>query len=85
MKKKVHRDGTRDPRYRNPASPYEVWRGRGRLPRWLKELIAGGARLSDFLVSDVEANRKASADRIKDWLARAGYTKNQIWPPRKSH
>lgn len=29
--------------YRNPTNPAQEWTGRGRQPKWVKELIASGA------------------------------------------
>ncbi|WP_346016210.1 H-NS histone family protein [Bradyrhizobium sp. C-145] len=31
------------PKYRNPKNPAETWSGRGRLPRWLRPQLRGGA------------------------------------------
>ncbi len=37
------------PKYRDPASG-QTWSGRGLHPRWLKQALDGGARLSDFAI-----------------------------------
>jgi DNA-binding protein H-NS len=39
------------PKYRNPTNPSETWSGRGQKPKWLQELLAGGRKLEDFLIS----------------------------------
>lgn len=38
------------PKYRNPANKDEVWSGRGRRPRWMAELVAGGQDPDSFLI-----------------------------------
>jgi DNA-binding protein H-NS len=37
------------PKYRDPASG-QTWSGRGLHPKWLKQALAKGAQLSDFLI-----------------------------------
>lgn len=37
------------PKYKNKATG-ETWTGRGLQPKWLKAAIAGGAKLSDFVI-----------------------------------
>jgi DNA-binding protein H-NS len=39
------------PKYRNPENPSEIWRGRGREPRWMQREIAAGKSRDDFLIS----------------------------------
>jgi len=39
-----------DPKYRNPNDPDQTWTGRGVMPKWIKELIDGGADKNDFLI-----------------------------------
>ena len=39
------------PKYRDPATG-RTWSGRGLQPRWLREALAGGRTLSDFLIGD---------------------------------
>lgn len=34
--------------YQNPKNAAEQWTGRGRKPRWIVEVIAGGAKLEDL-------------------------------------
>ena len=41
-------------RYRNPEDPSQVWAGRGLQPRWLKQALKSGKKLSYFLVEDME-------------------------------
>lgn len=38
--------------YRNPANATEEWTGRGRQPKWFKDLIASGKNLLSAKVSD---------------------------------
>jgi DNA-binding protein H-NS len=38
------------PKYRNPANPKETWTGRGKQPRWMAALVAGGKKPEDFLI-----------------------------------
>ncbi|KAK42937.1 DNA-binding protein [Caballeronia jiangsuensis] len=37
-----------EPRYRDPANPFNTWSGRGKRPDWLKAYLEQGAQLSDF-------------------------------------
>ncbi|MCZ2442086.1 MAG: H-NS histone family protein [Burkholderiales bacterium] len=37
------------PKYRDPATD-QTWSGRGLQPTWLRQALAGGAKLSDFLI-----------------------------------
>lgn len=53
------------PKYRNPANAKETWTGRGRQPRWLAELIAGGKKLEDFLIAKLAAPAKKASVRRK--------------------
>jgi DNA-binding protein H-NS len=39
------------PKYRNPENPSEIWRGRGREPKWMQREIAAGKSREDFLIS----------------------------------
>lgn len=36
-------------KYRDPATG-QTWSGRGLHPKWLKQALAGGAKLTDFLI-----------------------------------
>ena len=38
--------------YRNPANATEEWTGRGRQPKWVKDLVASGKDLLSAKVSD---------------------------------
>lgn len=38
------------PKYRNPSNPEQTWTGRGQKPVWLRERLANGAHLEDFLI-----------------------------------
>jgi DNA-binding protein H-NS len=37
-------------KYQNPQNPSETWSGRGRQPRWLSSLLAGGRDVNDFKI-----------------------------------
>lgn len=37
-------------RYRNTADPRQTWTGRGRQPNWIKDALAEGRSLDDFLI-----------------------------------
>lgn len=37
-----------EPRYRDPANPFNTWGGRGKRPDWLRAYLEQGAQLSDF-------------------------------------
>jgi DNA-binding protein H-NS len=41
------------PRYRNPENPSQTWAGRGLQPRWLKQALKSGKKLSHFMVAEV--------------------------------
>jgi DNA-binding protein H-NS len=47
-KKKGSSKGT--PKYVHPENPALTWTGRGRQPNWIKEGIASGKSLDDFLL-----------------------------------
>jgi DNA-binding protein H-NS len=49
---KVRSGGKLPPRYRNPENPEQTWAGRGLQPRWLKQALKSGKKLSHFLVLD---------------------------------
>jgi DNA-binding protein H-NS len=38
------------PKFRNPERASETWSGRGKQPRWVCELLAGGASLDDVRI-----------------------------------
>jgi DNA-binding protein H-NS len=50
-------------KYCNPEYPAQTWSGRGKRPRWVKTLMAGGATLEDLRIN--------SAEFVQDWLKRA--------------
>ena len=50
------------PKYRNPATPFETWSGRGKQPRWLVAAIKSGRKIDDFRIRD-EANSKGRRQR----------------------
>lgn len=37
-------------KFRNPNNPGQTWSGRGKKPRWLRELIAAGRRMDEFKI-----------------------------------
>jgi DNA-binding protein H-NS len=39
------------PKYRNPKKPSQTWSGRGKQPRWLKEQLRAGKKLTDLLIN----------------------------------
>lgn len=39
-----------EPKYRNPTNPLETWSGRGKMPRWVVELLATGANLDELRI-----------------------------------
>jgi DNA-binding protein H-NS len=41
------------PKYRNPAPPHQTWAGRGRQPRWVRELLSAGKTIDDLRISTV--------------------------------
>ena len=38
------------PKFQNPNDPSQTWAGRGKQPRWLKEQLKSGRRMSDFSI-----------------------------------
>src|SRR5437764_1011622 len=41
------------PKFANPDSPQEVWSGRGKQPRWVKEKLSSGYALGDLSIEPV--------------------------------
>ena len=39
-----------EPKYRNPNNSEQMWSGRGLKPKWLQQLIDGGASLESFKI-----------------------------------
>lgn len=39
------------PKYQHPENPDKTWSGRGRQPQWLKDQLADGKDLEDFLIA----------------------------------
>ncbi|MDC0660585.1 H-NS histone family protein [Leisingera sp. SS27] len=39
------------PKYRNPGNPDQTWTGRGRKPKWINEVLQGGADLTDLEIT----------------------------------
>jgi DNA-binding protein H-NS len=44
-------------KYLNPSDESETWTGRGHRPRWLKQKLADGHRVEDFLVNGAGGGR----------------------------
>ena len=40
------------PKFRNPKPPHQTWSGRGKQPRWLRELLAAGKSLDDLRIHE---------------------------------
>jgi DNA-binding protein H-NS len=40
------------PKYRNPATPYQTWSGRGRTPLWIKRLRMEGKSIEDLRIPE---------------------------------
>jgi DNA-binding protein H-NS len=38
------------PKYQNPEDPSQTWAGRGRMPRWINEMIETGKSIEDLLI-----------------------------------
>jgi len=38
------------PKFRNPEPPHQTWSGRGRQPRWVRELLAAGKTIDDLRI-----------------------------------
>ena len=43
------------PKFRNPKPPHQTWSGRGRQPRWVREMRAAGKTMDDLRISTVTA------------------------------
>ncbi|MCE0094775.1 H-NS histone family protein [Klebsiella pneumoniae] len=41
-----------EPRYRDPANPFNTWVGRGKRPDWLKKYLDEGRELSEFEIAE---------------------------------
>ena len=39
------------PAYRNPCNSAKTWTGRGRQPKWVREVLARGVRLEDLAIN----------------------------------
>ncbi|QPH54746.1 H-NS family nucleoid-associated regulatory protein [Pontivivens ytuae] len=39
------------PKYQHPENPSKTWSGRGRQPDWIKDGLASGKALDDFLIA----------------------------------
>ena len=49
------------PKYRNPDNPDQTWSGRGHQPKWIKELLAKGKTLEEFLTQPPEEHPETVA------------------------
>jgi DNA-binding protein H-NS len=43
-----------EPRYRDPANPFNTWSGRGKRPDWLRKYVEEGKLLSEFAIRTPE-------------------------------
>ena len=48
--KKARQRAPVKPKYRDPSDPSRTWTGRGKQPVWLREALAAGKNLEDFLI-----------------------------------
>ncbi len=39
------------PKYAHPENPAQTWTGKGRQPGWIKDALAAGKSLDDFLIA----------------------------------
>jgi DNA-binding protein H-NS len=51
------------PKYRNPNEPSETWSGRGKQPRWLVAALKAGHTIEEFVIGNVELNKKNNGRR----------------------
>ena len=49
------------PKYINPDNPDQTWSGRGHQPKWLKEALAKGKTLEEFLTQQPEEQPETAA------------------------
>ena len=48
---KTTKKGGKSPaKFRNPDDPTQTWTGRGRQPAWIKDALANGKSVDDFLI-----------------------------------
>ncbi|MEE2860355.1 MAG: H-NS histone family protein [Paracoccus sp. (in: a-proteobacteria)] len=47
---KTRRSGTVAPKYANPDDPTMTWTGRGRQPKWVKDMLQSGKQLEDLAI-----------------------------------
>lgn len=40
------------PKFRNPKNPEETWKGKGRKPTWLQDLLDKGHKLEEFAIPE---------------------------------
>src|SRR6266403_3914890 len=45
------------PKFRNPKPPHQTWSGRGRQPRWVRELLAAGKPIDDLRIDRLHSGR----------------------------
>jgi DNA-binding protein H-NS len=50
------------PKFQNPTQPSQTWSGRGRPPRWVRELIEAGKTIEDFRIWTSPAQVLIAAD-----------------------
>jgi DNA-binding protein H-NS len=54
-------DQNSKPKYINPDNPDQTWSGRGHQPKWLKEALATGKTLEEFLTQQPEEQPETAA------------------------
>src|SRR5918992_4284965 len=54
-------DQNSKPKYINPDNPDQTWSGRGQKPKWLKEALATGKTLAEFLTQSPEEQPETAA------------------------
>lgn len=47
------------PKYRNPKNASQTWSGRGKQPRWLKEQLRSGKKLTDLLIKRSSSQKRS--------------------------
>ena len=56
--KRKNADQSHKAKYSNPENPTQTWSGRGQQPKWLKEALATGKTLEEFLNQQPETAAK---------------------------
>ena len=59
------------PKYKNHSNPAEVWSGRGKQPRWVRDQLKTGKRLDQLLIAANKSSDNLRGHREKS-LKRSG-------------